>query len=100
VKTGSFRTYTGPGRISIARWVPRRTPAGYRVYSGLAPGPWFNSVGIEEYCQLYGGILKKLDPKRVYAELVALVAPESQCCCAGRCRPSQRRSRSPKRGSQ
>jgi hypothetical protein len=76
VKTGSFRTYTGPGRISIARWAPRHTPAGYRVYSRLAPGPWFNSVSIEEYCHLYGEILKKLDPKRVYAELVALVAPE------------------------
>jgi hypothetical protein len=34
------------------------------------------SVGIEEYCHLYGEILKKLDPKRVYSELVALVAPE------------------------
>jgi hypothetical protein len=76
VKTGSFRTYTGSGRISIARWTPRHTPAGYRVYKRLAPGPWFNSVGIEEYCHLYGEILKKLDPKRVYAELVALVAPE------------------------
>jgi hypothetical protein len=76
VKTGSFRTYTGPGRISIARWAPRRTPAGYRIYNRLAPGPWFNSVGIEEYCHLYSEILKELDPKRVYAELVALVAPE------------------------
>jgi hypothetical protein len=42
----------------------------------LAPGPWFNSVGIEECCHLYGEIRKKLDPKRVYAELVALVVPE------------------------
>jgi hypothetical protein len=81
VKTVSFRTYTGPGRISIARWASRRTPAGYRVYSRLAPGPWFNSVGIEEYCHLYGEILKKLDPKRVYAELVALVAEEPVLLC-------------------
>jgi hypothetical protein len=48
VKTSSFRTYTGPGRISIARFAPRGHPAGYRVYSKLAPGPWFNKVSNEE----------------------------------------------------
>jgi hypothetical protein len=76
VKTSSFRTYTGPGRVSIARYAPRRHPAGYRVYAKLAPGPWFNSVGVDEYCHLYGAILANLDPKQVYAELVALIAPE------------------------
>jgi hypothetical protein len=76
VKTSSFRTYTGPGRVSIARYAPRRHPAGYRVYAKLAPGPWFNSVGVDEYCHLYGAILANLDPKQVYAELVALMAPE------------------------
>jgi hypothetical protein len=76
VKTSSFRTYTGPGRISIARFAPRNHPKGYRVYSKLAPGPWFNSVSIDEYCRLYGQLLDALDPKRVYAELVALVAPK------------------------
>jgi len=75
MKTSSFRTYTGPGRISIARFAPRGHPAGYRIYSKLAPGPWFNSVSIDEYCRLYGAILDGLDPRRVYDELTALVAP-------------------------
>src|SRR6201993_962190 len=38
--------YTGPDRISIARFAPRGHPAGYRIYSKLAPGPWFNSVSL------------------------------------------------------
>lgn len=46
------------------------------MYSKLAPGPWFNSVSYERYCELYGEMLGRLDPKQVYAELVALVAPE------------------------
>jgi hypothetical protein len=75
VKTSSFRTYTGPGRISIARFAPRGNPAGYRIYAKLAPGPWFNSVSIDEYCRLYGEILARLDQRRVYDELVALMAP-------------------------
>ena len=75
VKTSSFRTYTGPGRISIARFAPRGHPAGYPVYSKLAPGPWFNKVSIDEYCRLYGQILAGRDPQRTYDELVALTAP-------------------------
>jgi hypothetical protein len=75
VKTSSFRTYTGPGRVSIARYAPRNHPAGYRVCSKLAPGPWFNRVTYERYCELYGAILDKLDPRRIYAELVELAAP-------------------------
>ena len=38
MKTSSFFSYTGPGRISIARFAPRGTPAGVRVYKRLAPG--------------------------------------------------------------
>ena len=76
MKTSSFRSYTGPGRVSIARFAPRGHPKGYRVYSRLAPGEWFNKVSIDEYCRLYGELLERLDPKQVYAELVALTAPE------------------------
>jgi hypothetical protein len=36
----SFFTYTGPGRVSIARWAPRDTPAGFRIFKPLAPGDW------------------------------------------------------------
>jgi hypothetical protein len=76
VKTSSFRLYQGRGRISIARYAPRGTPAGFRIFSRLAPGPWFNSVSNEEYCQRYAAILGALDPKRVYFELGDMVAPE------------------------
>ena len=39
----------GLGRISIARWAPRKTPAGFRIYKALAPGCWFNKVSRPEY---------------------------------------------------
>ena len=60
-------------RIGISRGVPRRLPAGYRVYRALAPGPWFNSVGIEEYYHLYRTeILDRLDPRSVADDLTRL----------------------------
>jgi len=68
VKTSSF-LYQGPGRISIARFAPRGTPAGYKVYKPLAPGPWFNSVGYDEYRELYFAQLSKLDAQNVWDTL-------------------------------
>jgi hypothetical protein len=62
-------------RISISRYAPRNAAAGYRVYSKLAPGPWFNKVGAAEFCRLYGAQLAALDPQRTFDELVALAAP-------------------------
>jgi len=60
-------------RIGISRGVPRRTPAGYRVYRTLAPGPWFNSVGPDEYYHRYRTeILAPLDPKIVADDLQRL----------------------------
>jgi hypothetical protein len=60
-------------RIGISRGTPRRMPAGYRVYRALAPGPWFNSVGIEEYYNLYRTeILAPLDPRAVADDLIRL----------------------------
>jgi hypothetical protein len=68
--TASFQTYTGPGRISIARYAPRRTPAGFRIFSALAPGSWFNSVSREEYERLYKAeMLDRLDPLRTWNTL-------------------------------
>ena len=67
MKTASFRTYSGPGRISIARYAPRNTPAGFRVFSALAPGRWFNGVNREEYERLFKvEILDRLDPVRTW----------------------------------
>jgi hypothetical protein len=60
-------------RIGISRGTPRRMPAGYRIYRALAPGPWFNSVGIEEYYHLYRTeILGPLDARVVADDLVRL----------------------------
>lgn len=60
-------------RIGISRGTPRRMPAGYRIYRALAPGPWFNSVGIEEYYHLYRTeILGPLNPRTVADDLARL----------------------------
>jgi hypothetical protein len=53
MKTSSFFLYTGPGRLSIARFAPRGSPAGYRIFKPLAPGSWFNSVDEATYRDLY-----------------------------------------------
>lgn len=74
MKTASFYTYTGPGRISIARFAPRKTPAGFRMYKPLAPGPWFNSVPEAEYRKLYFAQLALLDPLAVVKDLEKLAA--------------------------
>lgn len=74
MKTSSFFDYQGPGRISIARYAPRGTPAGFRIYRPLAPGPWFNSVSKPEFERLYGDQLGLLDAAQVWADLHALAA--------------------------
>lgn len=75
VKTASFFSYAGPGRVSIARYVPRGLAPGYRIYRALAPGPWFNSVPYERYLELYNTQLAALEPKQVWNDLQSLVAP-------------------------
>jgi hypothetical protein len=73
MKTSSFLHYTGPGRISIARFAPRRTPARYRIYRPLAPGPWFNTVDEATYRDLYfREILSPLDPMQTADRLQQL----------------------------
>lgn len=76
MKTASFFSYQGPGRISIARFPPRNIPAGFKVYRKLAPGTWFNSVSVEEYLQRFDAeILAPLDPADTWNELYRLTAP-------------------------
>ncbi|AXC64745.1 hypothetical protein E2G82_21230 [Salmonella enterica subsp. enterica serovar Ramatgan] len=73
MKTSCFSLYKGDGRISIARYAPRNTPAGYRIYSKLAPGTWFNSVSEAKYNELFKNeILARLDPQRTWDELHAM----------------------------
>jgi hypothetical protein len=70
MKTASFFTYVGPGRISIARFAPRGTPSGFRVFKALAPGTWFNSVTKERYLALYEEeILRPLSAEKVVRTL-------------------------------
>jgi hypothetical protein len=73
MKTASFFTYQGRGRISIARYAPRNTPAGYRTFRALAPGEWFNKVPKDRYRELYTrDVLGVLDPKTTVDALEAL----------------------------
>jgi hypothetical protein len=75
MKTASFFTYTGLGRVSIARFAPRGTPAGFRVFKPLAPGPWFNSVDRARYVELYAAeVLERLDARATFERLHELAA--------------------------
>jgi hypothetical protein len=80
MKTSSFRLYTGPGRISIARWAPRDCPKGFRVFKPLAPGDWSRAhrswVDYDTFLRGYAQQLAALDPQATYDALTALVAPE------------------------
>lgn len=55
-----------PGGISISRSQSRYT---YPVYSPLAPGSWFRSVGLDDYVVRYNAQLAKLDPQEVWDDL-------------------------------
>lgn len=72
MKTASFFTYAGPGRVSISRTTPRHTPKGYRGWKALAPGPWFKSVSRAEYEKLYAAQLAALDPRAARDHLTDL----------------------------
>jgi len=69
MRTASFFDYTGSGRISIARFPPRGTPAGFRVFRALAPGPWFKTVDEPEYRRRYDAQLAVLDPQVTFDAL-------------------------------
>jgi hypothetical protein len=70
MQTSSFQTYTGPGRICIARYAPRQTPGGYKMFKLLAPGDWFNKVSRERYLSLFKSeVLDKLDPQKTFDKL-------------------------------
>ena len=60
-------------RIGISRGQPHRQARGFRVYRKLAPGPWFNSVGVDEFNHLYRTeILGPLNPRAVADELAEM----------------------------
>ena len=75
MKTGSWQTYTGPGRIGISVGAPRGAPAGYRRYSPLYPRREMLAWSKPRYEAAYREILAKLDPAAVVRELEALAGP-------------------------
>jgi hypothetical protein len=75
MKTASFFTYQGPGRISIARYAPRGI-SGFRIYHQLAPTRAMLKMEYAEYRELYfRDILGPLDPEQVWRDLHQLVHP-------------------------
>jgi uncharacterized protein (DUF488 family) len=74
MKTASFFTYFGPGRIAIVRGrVPVRTPKGYRIYRDLAPRWDMLTMPYDQYRTIYfSEILGLLDPAKVLEALERL----------------------------
>ncbi len=73
MKTASFFTYFGPGRIAIVRGrVPVRTPGGYRIYRDLAPRWDMLTMPYDQYRTIYAEILGPLDPVNVLEDLERL----------------------------
>ena len=68
MQTSCFFKYKGDGRISIARYEPRGTPAGYKRFKPLAPfGHMLKMESQDEYRRIYfEEILGKLDPAETY----------------------------------
>lgn len=72
MQTASFFTYTGPGRISIARWAPSRHPFGYRVYRPLNPRREWMKLAPAEFDPIYRTLLlAQLDPQQVWDDRLA-----------------------------
>ena len=76
MKTASFFSYPGPGKISIARRSPRGF-ADFKVCHQLAPNfaNW-NTVSHDRYLVLFERQLAQLDPQKMYDELYKMVATE------------------------
>ena len=69
MKTASYFTYSGLGRVGISRGQPRGL-AGYRMARDLAPGPWFRSVSPPLYVSRYRReVLEQLEPRRTWDHL-------------------------------
>lgn len=85
MKTGSWFTQLPEGhiRIGISRFVPRGTPAGYRLFKALAPGAWFKDATTREYLRLYDSeVLAKLDPALVVDQITTIAGDrEPVLCC-------------------
>ncbi len=73
MKTASYFTYTGPGRIGISVGAPRGCPAGYRMYRALAPRRDMLKLDQATYRRIFfDEILGKLDPEKIVRDLHSL----------------------------
>lgn len=74
MKTSCFRLYQGPGRICVARYAPRGTPAGYRQFKALAPAAdMLKMTDQAAYrARYFAEILGALDPAETWDALHAL----------------------------
>lgn len=59
------------------------------MYRKLAPGPWFSSVGDNEFRQRYLALLDQLDPQKVIAELKELAGSNISCTAVLRASAAQ-----------
>lgn len=66
MKTGSWKTYAGPGRVGICLGAPRGAPAGYRLDRTLAPTRAMLDMPLARYEPLYREILAGLDPRAMW----------------------------------
>ena len=67
MKTACFFSYTGPGRVSIARFAPRGTQAGFRIFKALAPHSHMLEMDYWPYREEYfRDILGRLDPQETW----------------------------------
>ncbi len=74
MKTASWFTWRGPGRIGISLGTPRGMPAGYRLYRPLNPTRAMLTMSRGDYEGLYAEILGQLDPAATWADLHELAA--------------------------
>jgi hypothetical protein len=69
--TSSFFRFSGPGGISIAKWVPRSVVV-EQSFPLLAPFSTMMNLSFNLYAAQYDLILKTLDPRKVWDELHVL----------------------------
>ena len=69
MKTASWFTWRGEGRIGISVGTPRGQPAGYRLYRPLNPTREMLHMSRAQYEAIYFGMLARLDPQKVWDDL-------------------------------
>lgn len=75
MKTASWYTWRGEGRIGISVGTPRGMPGGYRLYRPLNPRRDMLEMSKPEYERIYFGMLAQLDPQKAWDDLHRLVGP-------------------------